>query len=309
MPDRCEPVKIDAHQHFWRVAAQEQPWRTNHHGAIARDFTPADLVAEAARVGVQQTVLVQSVDEPAENERLAGYAQEPIVGGVVAWVPLSDPDRARAELDRLSRDLGLDKLSGVRCLIGKDPLLWLAEPAVRELMAELAERGLAWDVVPITDDQNAAVRDLARAVPDLRIVIDHLGRPPVEVHGWEPWAGHLAALAASPRVAVKLSVGLDVLTAWPSWRGDDLIRYVEEVCGRFGPDRVMLASNWPVVTLRASYAQAWTDLERVAERLFSGSDLARVIGGTAAQWYGLHRSLSLSKGQSPSTGSSSSGRT
>ena len=283
MSDRPDLAKVDAHQHFWRVAAQDQPWRGSQHGAIARDFTPADLVAEAAAVGVQRTVLVQSVDEPAENDRLARYAREPIVTGVVAWVPLRDPGTTRSELERLR----IDKLSGVRCLIGRDPLAWLAERPVVELMTELAHRGIAWDVVPVTAEQTAQVLELARAVPELRIVIDHLGRPPVEVRGWEPWASHLGALADCPNVAVKLSVGLDVLTAWPKWQAEDLRPYVDELGARFGPARLMLASNWPVVTLRASYAQAWCDVERTAVDLFSGAELERVLAGTAVEWYGL----------------------
>ena len=265
-------TRVDAHQHFWRVADQDQPWRTSHHGAIARDFSPDDLVAAAEEVGVSRTVLVQSVDEPAENDRLAVFAEHPLVAGVVAWAPLTEPRRAREELDRFD----LDRLCGVRCLVGRDPLVWLQSPDVLDLMSLLAERGLAWDVVPVTAEQTAAVTRLARAVPGLRIVVDHLGRPPVEVGGWEPWASNLRELSTCPGVAVKLSVGLDVLTAWDAWSPTELKPYLGWVCETFGPQRVMLASNWPVVTLRATYAQAWTDLERV-------------LSGTATEWYGLNR--------------------
>jgi L-fuconolactonase len=276
-------LRVDAHQHFWRVADQDQPWRTGHHAAIARDFTPDDLVAAAAPVGVTRTVLVESVDAPAENDRLAAFAAHPMVAGVVAWAPLSEPDRARAELARLQ----LDRLSGVRCLVGRDPLEWLADRDVLALMRELAARGTAWDVVPVTAEQTQAVLALARAVPELRIVVDHLGRPPVEVGGWQPWAAQLRDLSGCPNVAVKLSVGLDVLTAWPEWSPAELRPYVGWVAECFGPQRLMLASNWPVVTLRASYAQAWSDLESAVADLFAGADRQRVLAGTAVEWYGL----------------------
>jgi L-fuconolactonase len=227
--------------------------------------------------------LVQSVDEPAENDRLAAFAEHPIVAGVVAWAPLAEPRRARQELARVS----IDKLSGVRCLIGKDPLDWLSDPDVVGLISDLAELGLAWDVVPVTSEQTTGVLQLAKSVPDLRIVIDHLGRPPVDSGAWEPWAGNLQALAGCPNVAVKLSVGLDVLTSWSQWAADELTPYVGWVCDRFGPERVMLASNWPVVTLRTSYSQAWRDLETAAASHFRGDDLDRVLSGTASQWYRL----------------------
>ena len=66
---------------------------------------------------------------------------------------------------------------------------------------------------------------IARAVPELRIVIDHLGRPPVDCGRWEPWASQIAALARCPGVAVKVSVGIDLLTTW-LWDVEGLARYV-----------------------------------------------------------------------------------
>src|SRR5690349_3106054 len=108
---------VDAHHHFWQVAAQDQPWRDNRHDAIARDYTPEDLAAELSRTGVDRTVLIQSVDEPAENDRLLQYAEAPYVGAVVGWLPLSDPEAARQEIDRVG---GLEKFNGVRCLVGRD---------------------------------------------------------------------------------------------------------------------------------------------------------------------------------------------
>ena len=153
-------------------------------------------------MGVTRTVLVQSVDEPGENDRLAAFAEHLLVAGVVAWAPLTEPRRAGAELDRIA----LDRLCGVRCLVGRDPLVWLQSPDVLALMSTLAEPGIAWDVVPVTAEQTAAVTRLARAVPGLRIVVDHLGRPPVEQGGWEPWAGNLQELATCPGVTVKLSI-------------------------------------------------------------------------------------------------------
>ncbi|TDD29538.1 hypothetical protein E1218_03835 [Kribbella turkmenica] len=269
---------IDAHHHFWRVAAQEQPWRDDRHDAIARDYTPDDLAAELAAAGVDQTVLVQSVDEPAENDRLLRYAAEaPYVGAVVGWLPLRDPAAARAEWKRIGAGC-----NGVRCLVGRDPLEWLNTPDSVELFTELAAAGVSWDVVPVTAEQTSAVIRLARAVPDLRIVVDHLGRPPLDTGGWEPWASQVAQLAASPRVALKVSLGIDLLTALPAWP-EQLDRYVGWVSECFGADRLMLASNWPVVLLKASYHQAWHELRSTVER--SVDDLAAVLGGTAAHYY------------------------
>jgi L-fuconolactonase len=282
--------RIDAHQHYWRMGeADQSAWRTPDHTAIARDYGPQDLALELDRCGVDATVLMQSVDEAAENDRLAAYAREAsTVAGVVGWLPIQDPTAARRELDRA----GTDMWRGFRTLIGRDPLEWLGQPDVVALFRDLAAQSLVWDVVPITAEQVAAVLGLARAVPDLRMVVDHLARPPLDTGGWDPWAGQVAELASCSGVALKVSVGVDALTAWSAWQPDVLRPYVTHVLECFGPGRLMLASNWPVVLLRATYADAWRDLSDAVVGAGAGpQDLAQVTGGTASGWYRLDASI------------------
>jgi L-fuconolactonase len=277
---------IDAHQHYWRFGeADQSAWRTPAHRAIERDYVPADLAPELAACSVDATVLMQSVDESAENDRLSDFARVAgTVAGVVGWLPLSDPAAARLEWKRADTRAWC----GVRTLIGRDPLAWLEDPAVVELFGDLAREGLVWDVVPITAQQVAAVTRLARSVPDLRLVVDHLARPPLDSGGWQPWADQVDELAHCPGVACKVSVGVDALTAWSSWRPEVLRPYVAHVLESFGPGRLMLASNWPVVLLRATYAQAWADL--TAALVAAGAqtaDLTQISGVTADRWYRL----------------------
>lgn len=285
MTDSTRHRTVDAHQHYWRVAAQEQSWRTSAHGAIDRDYGPADLAPDLTAAGVDATVLMQSVDSPEENDRLAAYAAStPTVAGVVGWLPMQDPRAARQELDRA----GDPRWCGVRCLVARDPMAWLSTPESLALFREIAERDVAWDVVPVTAEQVEAVVRLAHTVPELRVVVDHLARPPLDTGGWQPWADLVTRLAACPGVALKVSVGIDALTAWPQWQPGVLTPYVRHALESFGPDRLMLASNWPVVLLRAPYGQAWGDLGgALVAAGASSEDMALVTGGTADRWYGL----------------------
>ncbi|HVX45892.1 MAG TPA: amidohydrolase family protein [Mycobacteriales bacterium] len=277
---------IDSHHHFWNFGEDEQTWRSAAHEAIARDFGPDDLEPELRAAGVDATVLVQSVDTAAENERLLRYAADiPFVAGVVAWLPLRSARAARPSIPALKEH---ETVRGVRCLIGRDHTDWLTAAETLGTFRDLAAAQLSWDVVPVTADQVSDVVAVARAVPGLRIVVDHLARPPIEAGGWQPWADQVRALAESPNIAVKVSVGIDVLTGWSQWNADRLTRYVDRVARQFGPERMMLASNWPVVLLRRSYRQAWSDLAgAVAASGISSPDLAAVTGGTAARWYSL----------------------
>ncbi len=236
---------VDAHHHFWASSTL--------HPELAGPYEPSDLpgIADA-------TVLVQTDDD---NARLAEYAAAvPTVAGVVA---------------SLDSDLGdIPKLVGVRRLVGREPLR--LDPG---RFGDVAERGLAWDIVVVTDQQARAVCALADAVPELRIVVDHLARPPVEGGPFEPWASRVRSLAARPNVAMKVSIGIDALVSWDAW--GDVSPYVAHALECFGPGRLMLASNWPVVLLRASYEQAWNDLVAAC-----GND-PDVLGGTAIRWYRL----------------------
>lgn len=279
-------VVVDAHHHFWRAQVQHQEWRTSEHEAIARDYEPVDLLPEMRASGVHASVLVESVDTADENDRLARYAAATAtVAGVVAWLPLRDEQAARAELDRIAH---LPRLCGVRCLVGREPLSWLADPRTVELFRELGRRGLSWDVVPVTPDQVEAVEALARQVPELRIVVDHLARPPLDTGGWEPWASQVRALAAHGNVAMKVSLGIDVLTSWRTWQPDALDAHVAWAVECFGPERLMTASNWPVALLWTTYRDTWQELRTSLGRVgVTGAGLDDVCGGTAVRWYGL----------------------
>ena len=276
---------VDAHHHFWRLDEQEQRWRTPEHEAIAADFLPADLEGELRRSGVDATVLVEAVDTAAENDGLRDHARSvSFVAALVGWLPLGEPAEARRELNRCRSAY----LRGVRCQVGREPLDRLEQPETISLFRALADEGLAWDVVAVTADQKRSVARIARAVPTLRIVIDHLARPPLETAGWQPWAEDIRRLADCPNVALKLSVGVDALTSWRAWEATELAPYVAFAVECFGPSRLMLASNWPIVLLRQTYERAWGDLvESVELAGVGGAQLDEVLGGTAVRWYDL----------------------
>jgi L-fuconolactonase len=129
---------------------------------------------------------------------------------------------------------------------------------------------------------------LATAVPDLRIVIDHLARPPLGSKGWEVWAQRIEDLARFPNIAAKVSVGFNALLEWPKWRNDELLPYLDCACQHFGPSRLMLASNWPVVLLKANYDTAWTSLvAAISQVLPAQNDQNSLTGKTAQNWYRL----------------------
>jgi L-fuconolactonase len=283
---------IDSHHHLWPAdVVNRQPWRPTDDAVLRRAFELAEFEEALDESGIDGSVVMQSVDAPDENPRLAAYAAGS--ARILGWVGYADlPDTQRAEAE--VRDLlalraaaGGDKLVGVRCLVGTDPMEWTGDVGGIAGLRTAANAGLTWDIVPITDAQVEAVCRAAQRLPELRIVVDHLASPPVDDRAaLAAWRDRLARLAAFPQVAIKLSVGVAVLQRWSGWDEGALRPYVDAALEIFGPERCMLASNWPVVLLRASHAEAWRGVRAALDGL-DPTERAAVEGGTAARWYGV----------------------
>jgi L-fuconolactonase len=156
---------------------------------------------------------------------------------------------------------------------------WLVRDDVRRGLGSLQDAALSYDVLVRTRELPAALHT-ARAFPELRLVVDHIAKPPIASGELEPWAGQLAALARLEHVSCKLS-GLVTEADWGRWRPEDLAPYADRVVGWFGEDRLLFGSDWPVCTLAASY----DEVVAVAERAVGRS--ARVFGANAASFYAL----------------------
>lgn len=274
---------IDAHQHVWDLEHVSYPWLTPGFGVLHRTYAFDDLAPQLEACGVDGTVLVQAADSVEETRWMQAVADaHPQVLGIVAWVPLD----AAAEAARLLDDYAADRrIVGIRHLIHDEPDEdWLVRPPVHEGLSLLAERGLTFDAVAVTDRHLQHVATIADAHPSLRIVIDHLAKPPIAEEGWAPWAGSLARAAARPNVFAKVS-GLNT-AARPEWTAADLRPYVDHAFEVFGAGRLMYGGDWPVALLSGDYAGVWdATAEVLADR--SPAEREAVLGGTAAAFYGI----------------------
>src|SRR6516225_4377836 len=261
---------VDAHQHFWNYGTYQTSWMEKPPYAgdaafalIRRSFGPADLQPELEAAGVSASITVQAADGPAENDFLLGCATiNPWIAGVVGWIPLDRPDEAALMLERFSHK---QKFVGVRHLINVEPDPdWIMRSTVIEGLKMLAVHGLTFDYVGILPRHLEHVPTLAELLPALRIVVDHLGKPPI-AGGFEPWASLLAAAAKARNVFAKLS-GLDAGQG-DRWSASDLSRYVDHALTVFGPDRLMYGSDWPVSLFRGGYGKVWREVKTATSQL------------------------------------------
>src|SRR5262245_29607870 len=161
---------------------------------------------------------------------------------------------------------------------------WIVRSDVLDGLRVLAARGLTFDYVGILPRHLEHVPFIAQRIPDLRIVIDHLGKPPIAAGEFEPWGLLLARAARMPNVFAKLS-GLDTGSAF-EWGAADIAPYVDRALELFGPERLMFGSDWPVANLRGGYSKVWRETTRALARL-SRTERDRILGGTAIEFYRL----------------------
>jgi L-fuconolactonase len=275
---------IDSHQHFWRLADFPHSFPPAVGDRLDSDYTEDDLRPLLVECGIDKTILVQSLNDLRETEVYLGLADRvDYVAGVVGWVPLADPKQCAAALERFRRNA---RFVGMRHLIAYEPdPQWLLQPAVMESLGMFAKAGLVFEGIPVNDGQFDALLEMTRRLPDLKVALNHMGNPPVPENGWEPWASQIARAAELPNMTVKLSAGLALVVRW-KWSTGALKRYSDFVIDSFGPERVMAGSNWPVILLGASFAEAWRGIEDLIGDL-SPDERAGILGGNAARVFGL----------------------
>ena len=277
-------VRVDAHHHVWRLDRGDYGWLrlTRELAPIYRDFDLADLRPELDDAQIGATVLVQAAPTVAETNFLldVAHASGGLVRGVVGWADLGATD-AIETLSSLAED---PLLKSIRPMLQDlaDPD-WIARAEVERALAALPKLGLRFDALVKPPNLPALLRVVERH-PELGIVIDHCAKPAIAGNEWQPWADALERIGRNPSVHCKLS-GL-VTEAGSGWTTDDLRRYVDYVFECFGPGRVMWGSDWPVVTLAASYAE-WSKATDALLAGLSEDERADVRGDNASRFYGL----------------------
>ena len=103
---------------------------------------------------------------------------------MVTWVDLTDPHLG-GTLDRLQEH---PKFKGVRHLIqDEDDPRWGLRPDVIRGLKELARRGIQYEVV-VRLPHLPHVEAMLNAVPDLRAILDHIGKPRIADGSFDGWA-------------------------------------------------------------------------------------------------------------------------
>ena len=278
------PGTIDAHHHLWHLGGPlDYGWLDGPGLAtIRRDYGPEDLQTLIQAEGIDRTVFVQTLANLDETRWALGLTERfPFLAGVVGWVDL----QADACADQLAEFQAHPRFVGVRHVVHDEPDAdFIVRPGVTRGLQVLEAAGVPFDLL-FRPAHLRHVPTLARACPDLRMVIDHLAKPLIGAGLVDGWANDLRAAAACPNVWCKLS-GMVTEADHQAWTVADLQPYATLAFDLFGPDRLMFGSDWPVCELAATYTQVHQATRELMAGLSTG-EIAAIFGGTAAQFYRL----------------------
>ncbi|MDU6388739.1 MULTISPECIES: amidohydrolase [unclassified Pantoea] len=273
-------MRIDAHHHFWRYDAARYPWIMAAMTRLQRDYLPQDLAPLLAQRQLQGSIAVQARQCVAETQQLLQWAQTLPATQVVGWI-----DVAAADLTSQLAALHHPRLRGFRHLVQdeRDPAAWLRQARVAAGMRQLQKQAYVWEML-VTWRHLTEATQFAAQHDRHWLVLDHLGKPDI-ARGARAWGEQVAELAAMPHVVCKLS-GLVTEAPHGQWDSAQLRPFIDEALARFGPQRLMFGSDWPVCLLAAEY-QAVAQLADEATAALTASEQAAIWGDTAANVYGL----------------------
>lgn len=275
-------MHLDAHQHFWKYNPAHQVWMTDAMAVLRRDYLPAELQSLLAATGFDGTIAVQARQMIEETEWLLELAgKNGFIKGVVGWVDLRSP-KLREQLEKFAPH---PKLVGVRHVVHDEPDdNFMLLPEFRRGIGQLREFGLTYDLLLFPKHLPVAAK-LVAEFPEQPFVLDHIAKPAIREGLVSPWQEELQQLAKFQNVFCKLS-GMVTEAKWKQWRPEDFYRYLDIVLAAFGPERVMIGSDWPVCTLSGDYAST---MRVVADYLQKHPAPVReqILGSNCAKFYNL----------------------
>jgi len=276
-------MKIDSHQHYWHFNTADYGWMGENMSVIKRDFLPTDLLPELKSIDFDGSVAVQARQSLEETNWLLQLADEhPHIKGVVGWLDLQS-EQAEEQIAAFAKH---PKAAGVRHVIhDEEDLDFMLRPAFIRGVQLLEKYDLAYDIL-IFPTHLANTIEFVKQFSDKQIfVVDHIAKPLIKDGIVSPWKEDIVALAKFPNVYCKLS-GMVTEADWNTWKPENIRPYLDVIMDAFGPERILIGSDWPVCLVAGKYSEV---MQVVTDYIstFTEKEQDLMLGGNAAKAYKL----------------------
>ncbi len=279
--------RIDPHVHFWVPGENDLSWMVDAiKPALNHTFLPPDVKEHLDRNNIEGVVKVQAGQTHADNAWWLELADEyPYVLGVIGWVDFTNPAEAADWLGEFGEN---PKFLGVRPMLEGEPdVEWVLQDSVQQTIAMIAELDLILELL-VFPRHLKYVPDIARRHPEMRININHLAKPAVPDGTIDDWKRTMAAIAAFPNVTFKVSALVEMWGAFNNgWTVEDAVTpFARFIRKEAGIERLIWASDWPVVLMAGDYTDAIeSTLEGIGD--LTAEEEAMLFGENAANFYRL----------------------
>ncbi|MBC5767883.1 amidohydrolase family protein [Ramlibacter albus] len=302
---------VDAHFHLWDLGKNYYPWLSDgdrpsvvkDFSSLRRNYLVQDFDADARTLAPAMervaAVHIQAEHDPKDHVRetawLQSVADDPASHGtpqaIVANADLAAPDAQKV----LEAHFAFRNTRGIRQALHRrlhtspryDPL---EDPAFQRNFGLVQRFGLSFDL-QFFQEQGEGVAALVRAHPGVQFILTHCGMPlSTEAEYLALWRRNLQSLAALPNVAVKISgFGL-----WaPDWDVGTVRDFGGCCLDLFGVARCMLASNFPVDRIHATYDRVWLSYAEAFADL-SPHEREALFAGNARRFYRIEHTKDAS---------------
>ncbi|MGA9658644.1 MAG: amidohydrolase family protein [Asticcacaulis sp.] len=275
---------IDSHLHFWDPDNLTYRWLSDV-PAIGGFMGPQQFADTG--VTLEGAVFVQADCEPAQAMAEVDwiYSLDFPILGVVAYSPLELGDTPHIQALKAN-----PKVVGIRRNVQDEPDGFMTSGGYLAGMIATARAGLTLDMcirARQLPEMLRAVAAVFAAVPDARIVLDHLGKPDIRTHkaniDGDNWSHNIKQLSEYPNLFCKLS-GLVTEADHTTWTPEQVRPYIDHVIAAFGPERCLFGGDWPVVNLAGGYGR-WLETMTAALAALNPADQSKIWSGTARRFY------------------------
>lgn len=275
-------MRIDSHHHLWKYDPKTYPWIQEDMEVLKKDYLPKTILPLLEEQGIDGCVAVQADQSEEETAFLLDCASDnDFIKGVVGWIDLQAPNSA----ERLAYFAPDKKLKGIRHIVQEEPNPeFMLGKEFQNGIKELAAFDLTYDIL-VYDFQLPSAVLLARAFPDQKFVLDHIGKPKISEGVSETWSSNIRELSKSENVYCKLS-GMVTETKDFSWTSEEFTPFMEVVLEAFGTDKLMYGSDWPVCLLGGEYNQVFEIVANFISSL-SKNEQDDIMGWNAKRFYNL----------------------
>ncbi|MDB5586694.1 MAG: amidohydrolase [Devosia sp.] len=285
---------IDTHLHIFDHSRLTYSGFVGH-PIFGRDHHIEDYAAALGRVDVDAMVFLECYADftPAGGQYLEEIAfveeeaqRDQRLKAIVPMAPLEWGSRVEPMLEEMASKHPM--VRGIRRIVEFD-----ADPRALTLSRDFVEGvnllekfGYHFEI-NVNHTQMDIVREFVHRIPNVKLILDHCGKPGIEEGAIAQYRDDVAELARHPNLWIKLS-DLPVEADKKNWTETDLRPFIAATLESFGVERTIYGGDYPVC-LQATTLPRWVEvLDRAfADLGVSEADTRKIYRDNANSFYRL----------------------